>query len=249
MLTGKYISLKNIIAKVYRDFGLKEEDDFVNFIEWGAEALEQIGTFEQLQTKSECLDINFYKACLPVDLVYINQIQHDGRTLNQNANFFGPLHETINVSTDDTGLSINEDRIKNRVYVGPDYITPLQNTYKIDNGYLKVGFETGKIDISYQALLLDCDGFPLVPDEVSFREAVYRYIVYKYLYPLVIKGQVPMQLYLDAEQKWHWYCGQAGAKAQMPDLAKLESIKRNYLRLKPDLYRFDKFFEEINGSK
>lgn len=50
-LSGKTISLKQIIAKVYRDLQLKEEDNFIDFIEWGAEALEQIGVFEQLTTK------------------------------------------------------------------------------------------------------------------------------------------------------------------------------------------------------
>ena len=39
MLTGKKVSVKNIIAKVFRDLKLKEEQDFIDFLEWADEAL------------------------------------------------------------------------------------------------------------------------------------------------------------------------------------------------------------------
>ena len=39
-LTGKTISLKYIIAKVWNDLGIQDEDDVaINLIEWAADAL------------------------------------------------------------------------------------------------------------------------------------------------------------------------------------------------------------------
>lgn len=249
MLNGNYVSLKNIIAKVYRDFGLKEEDDFANMIEWGAEALEQIGVFEQLTTETKDIEICFYKGVLPSNLVYINQVMYLGRPLMPTTNNFGPLKTFNNIVTTDEGLSVNQDKIENGVFAGIEryYDTP-NDSYKIQHGYIKTSFCDGCITISYQQLPLDEEEYPLVPDDVSFREAIYRYIVYKYLYPMYVMGKVSENVYKDAEVKWLWYCAQAGTKAQMPDLNKLESIKRSYLSLRPKPNQFKTFFEKLNQA-
>lgn len=244
-LTGRTVSLKNIIAKVFRDLNLKEEQDFINMIEWGAEALEQIGVFEQLTTKVYCADIKFYKAPIPCDMVYINSVAVDGVNLKPSSNQFGVQQFEDTSDRADTGLAINIDKVQNAAYAGILDLVQHPNAYTISGGYIKLAKEKGKLQISYQAVPEDEEGYPLVPDDVSFREAVYRYIVYKWMYPQVIVGKIDARLLSDAEQKWHWYCNQAGAKAQMPDQGKLENIARNYLRLKPDLYRFDKFYDNI----
>jgi len=247
-LTGRHVSLKNIIAKVYRDLKLKEEEDFIDFFEWGAEALEQIGVFEQLETKGLCIPINFYKAELPCDLVYLNYISYDNKNLLPSSNLQGPVITDDVSNTEYTGLSLPDHvaRFDTPAYVGGiSQGTPI-NSYTISNGYIKVGVQDGDLHISYQAMPTDEEGYPLVPDDVSFREAVYRYIVYKHLYPKYVRGEVSDRVIADAENKWLWYCGQAGAKAQMPSLAGLESMARSYLSLKPNVQQFKNFFEDLN---
>lgn len=249
MLTGNYVSLKSIIAKVYRDFGLKEEDDFVNFIEWGAEALEHIGCFEQLVTPDPLeVKINFYKGELPIDLVYLNQVLYKGHAIFPTTNTFGPLNTPKFSISADSGLSVNQTKIENSAYNGVERTHVITDTYKIESGYIKTSFEEGSIWLSYQALPLDIEGYPLVPDDVSFREATYRYIVYKYLYPQFVIGKVNKDVYYDAENKWYWYCNQAGAKAKMPDINTLESIKRSFLSLRPKPNQFKTFFEDLNNA-
>lgn len=249
MLYGRYISVRNIIAKVYRDFGLKEEDDFVNFLEWSAEALEHIGVFEQLETRSICLQLYMYKAELPCDLVSVISVDCEGYNLVPTSNVLGPMSIPKNNPGEDTGLStqINIEKIENAVFVGEaPHSGKWANTYNISNGYIKTGLKDAKINLIYKGVLLDEEGYPMIPDEVSFREAVYRYIVYKYLYPQWIKGQVTDRAYEDAKDMWYRYCNQAGSKAQMPDGPTLEAIKRSYLSLKPKVNQFTTFFEYLN---
>lgn len=249
MLSGKKVSLKSIISKFYRDFGLKEEDDFINFIEWGAEALEQIGVFEQLNTENSEIDICFYKGVLPIDLVYINQVAYLGKPLLPTTNTFGSIPTPNPSIPDDEGLSVNQDKIEGGAFAGVErYCDFPQDSYSIKNGYIHTSFQLGQVKISYQAIPMDEDLYPWVPDDISFREAVYRYMVYKYIYPQYIMGKVSENVYRDAESKWYWYCSQAGAKAQMPDLNKLESIKRSYLSLRPKPNQFRTFFEELNRA-
>lgn len=244
-LTGKKVSVKNIIAKVFRDLDIREESDFINMIEWADEALAHIGVFDQLETKYWCTDIKFYKAELPCDMVYINSISVDGQNLTVANNPYGVQHYDSYETHADSGLSVNIDKVKNSAYGGFIDFDKYYNSFTIQNGYIKFAQKEGTLNISYQAIPSDEEGYPLIPDDVSFREAVYRYIVYKWMYPQVIKGKIDKAFLADAEQKWYWYCNQAGAKAMMPDITKLENIKRNFLKLKPDLRRFDNFFNNL----
>lgn len=248
-LTGKQVSLKNIIAKVYRDLGLKEEEDFINFIEWGAEALEQIGVFEQLETKTLCIPINFYKAELPCDLVYLNYVSYGNKNLQPSSSLTGPVMTEEDRSRDWTGLSLPDSILTNVNYIPSiSSSSSARNSYSISGGYLNIGVEKGDVHINYQAMPVDEEGYPLVPDHVSFREAVYRYIVYKWLYPRYIRGEADARMIGDAEQKWLWYCGQAGAQAQMPSLGKMENMARRFISLRPNVYQFQSFFEDLNKS-
>ena len=43
-IKSKYTSLNTIIAKVYRDMGMSDELDISDAVEWGAEAIELIGS-------------------------------------------------------------------------------------------------------------------------------------------------------------------------------------------------------------
>jgi len=49
-------------------------------------------------------------------------------------------------------------------------------TYKLQNNYLYSSKRDGEIIISYRAIELDDDGFPLLPDNGSFAEALELYI-------------------------------------------------------------------------
>lgn len=245
--SGKTTSVKEVIAKIYRDLSLTEETPQIDFIEWAAEALEKIGAFTQLETKTESVTINNYKGELPTDFVYPHIITYNGY----------PIVQTTSITQDPPRISRESyppqyspyiEKYQNATFVAhtgfehPDEITNPLTSYMISNGCIKVGVQSGYLKIVYAALPLDCDGYPLVPDYVEFKEAIYWYINMKYSYAEWRRGSIRDGVYKDAERNWHWYCQQAANKAMIPDLAMMENIKRNYLQLKPDVYRFEKLF-------
>lgn len=248
MLTNKTISVKNIIAKVYRDLNLKEEEAFTDLIEWAAEALDFIHVYPQYEHKQITIHINNYKAELPCDYISLEAVNYDGQNLRYTTNMFGPI-DTTKSDRYYTPYSYNQDKIANVLLLlpGDNRLSPAAS-FSINNGYFQTSFKKGQLDIQYLALSLDEEGYPLVPDHVSFREALYWYITYKYLYPKVLKGEVAPQFYQDAYEKWQHYCNQAGAEALMPDLMTLENIKRSFLslRLRPNL--FDNFYNNLNKN-
>lgn len=108
-------------------------------------------------------------------------------------------------------------------------------TYVVTPGYIKTAIKTGYIMLSYQAVPVDNDGYPMIPDDESFEEAIYWYINMKLTYPDWKMGRVRDAVYYDARNSWNFYRKQAYAHAMMPNIDQLESIKNAWLRLVPEI--------------
>ena len=248
-LTNKFVSVQSVIAKLYRDLKIKEEEAFTDIIEWCAEALDFIHVYPQYTVKPAELTIVNYKAELPCDYIQMQAIYHDGYSLRYSSNIFGPQDQTYSPYYL-TPYSYNQKKIENVVFVDPEKINYFgnRNSVLLENGYIKSSFKEGKITISYMAMVMDCDGYPMVPDNVSFTEALYWFCTYKYLYPKALNNEINSKFYEDAYNKWQYYCNQAGAEAMMPDLVTLENIKRAFISLKPTLNRADNFYNGLNKN-
>ena len=118
-----------------------------------------------------------------------------------------------------------------------------EEEYSIDHPYIRTSFKCGYVCMAYIAQPLDANGFPMIPDEVSYIEAVKRYLIYKIRYPEFIRGQLPGQIFMKLEQDWHWYCAQARNKTRMPDTVdKLQNLLDQRNRLIPKHTRYYGFF-------
>jgi len=111
--------------------------------------------------------------------------------------------------------------------------------YYIQNGKLRLNQKSGYIRLSYEAMPVDGNGYPLVPDNESYREAVYWYIVMKLLYSKYLLGKISRDVYYDAKSSYNFYAKQAYANALMPDRDMFESIKNTWVRLIPEFTEHD----------
>ena len=120
-----------------------------------------------------------------------------------------------------------------------------EDTYIVDNDYIKTSFDSGKICLSYMAFPTDEDCYPLVPDDISFSEALFWYVYKKILLskPDFKNNGVD---YIFAEQQWKYYCTQARNAANYPDIDKYESFMNQWVRLIPNISRHDVGFEQLN---
>lgn len=227
MING-YTSVKTVIAKVYRDLNLQEEDRWVSMVEWAAEALLFIGAFPQFKPKDEIIDIEGYKGSLPCDYYKTVQVMYGTIPLTMATGSFD--------FTDDCDDCHN---LKTRhTFV-----------YSINDSYIFTNFKNGQLCLSYLAFPVDEDGFPLIPDNVSYREAVYHYIVKKLFYPDYISGKLNPNIYQDMEAEWDAHCMQARGKANMPDVDKMQSIMNQFVRLIPDINAHSAGFTTLNAKE
>ena len=168
-------------------------------------------------------------------------------------------------------LNVNLEVLTNMYFTGGSCLSPLQygastfhssihcdgcvnenirykDTYIIDCDHIKTSFATGKVCISYMAFPIDEECYPLVPDDISYREAMFWYI-YKKLVLSGTPGRNHKIGYEYAEQMWQVYCTQARNAANYPDIDKYESFMNQWVRLVPDINAHNSFFETLNDRE
>ncbi len=81
----KLVSSRRVISKIFADLNIKEEPTRISDIkEWIGEAMEKIGSVNQLIRKEKTLKVKGYQASMPGDLHRLNQVAYSinghGRT-------------------------------------------------------------------------------------------------------------------------------------------------------------------------
>jgi len=273
MAIYKNISSKSVIRKIFRDLNPNTDNWIDDAVEWIGEALEHVGASPQLVTKTVILDVKDYKALMPSDLYYINQVAINttasGSSVASQIDTIREKLDAIILAGDNAGAQLNEVNSRlhvleqtylnsNNLYILAYCTTNFpknihcttcvneyalgEDCYYIDNDLIKASFVTGKICLSYTAFPVDDECFPMVPDEISFKEAMFWYVYKK----LLLGGTVPQANnkidYLFADEKWKYYCTQARNAANYPDIDKYESFMDQWVRLIPNINRHSEGF-------
>lgn len=138
---------------------------------------------------------------------------------------------------------INDHTIGNYKNHGWNTANPsLGFQYSIKPGYIMCNVPCGYLKLSYSAIPTDEEGYTLVPDMVSYTEAIYWYVTMKMLYPKLLRGEINRQDYYDIRRSWNFYRNQAYAEALMPNEDGLESIKNNWNKIVPEFRDHNSFY-------
>lgn len=231
----KYISSKQIIAKVFRDFGIQDNDFITDAIEWIGEALDFIGAQRQLVGKTKVFQTFNFRAPLPNDLYSIDSVRYArGEYGNETPSIDDFKYELSQAETEYNAAFFGEEK------QGADY---RENGYLIDGEYIKTNLENSWIALTYWALPLDNDGYPLVPDMVEFKEA----LTWKIMEKILLSGHNhPVVNYQFAHQQWLKYCTQARNQANMPDKGAYKLFKEKWVTMIPD---YEHNIKELNNFK
>jgi hypothetical protein len=310
MAIYKTTSCQVILRKVMRDLNPPDGDWIDDGVEWIGEALEHIGASTQLVTEGCILEVKDFKAVLPADLYYINQVsinETEGgvstssqidtlKTLltetiasttasrNEIANNIQSLTNGTTTSTlsnsqleANAGLQKASNQTLNEInarlqVLENNYMTEGQtmlaycttnfpealhcegcvnkqaickDCYYVEDGYIKTSFANGKVCLSYKAFPTDAECYPLVPDDISYKEAMFWYIYKKMLLGATFDASKNGIDYGYADQQWKYYCTQARNAAVYPDIDRMESFMNQWVRLIPNINRADEGFENL----
>lgn len=252
----KYRSIYEVIEKVYRDSGFSEEISLEDMVVWASEALDFIGAKQQYISKvtgdldNPDLDITDYKAKLPCDFHKLSQIAVNGEPAEYVGNTFhhlkgGDCCTTNGIDESGTVTSWN-DNFGNTFssILGNSDTSDLQGyTYDINNNYITLNVETGKVCISYIAVPTDENGYPMIPDDEAYIKAVSRYIIMMHDYILWRTGKITSEIFKHSEREWFWCVGQARAAGLKPNLDMMENLKGQFVKLIPGIKHHGTFFK------
>ena len=213
-------SCKYIINKVYRNLNLDDPNHEYDMIEWIGEAMGFIGAGAQYELKVSTLTVASFKTALPDHLLQIKQVL--GRE-STDANF-----ELMSYNPKTFPDAYHEDE-------SPNLTAKSLFTYSIVPDYIHTNIETGEIKISYLALLIDDNGYPLVPDNQYYNEAFFWYITKQ----MIMGGYLPKNTDITfevAEQRWKFYCSGARNSVTFPDIEGYQRFQEVWTGLIPMQY-------------
>lgn len=182
-------------------------------IDYAVDFIRILGIPKTFADKTAVLEIRDYRAELPCDFYKMTQVRPFKDDI-------GPdFHHAYRYTTDSFHLSPNHSDFNDLAY-------------KLQGNCIFVATpENGKIEVSYKAMLVDEDGYPLIADNSAYLRALESYIKKIQFGILFDQGKISLPVMNRAEQEYAWNVGQAHAEGIMPTIDEMEAISNMWNRL------------------
>lgn len=219
--TGKLVSIKRVIEKVYRDYPFTDIQ-WGDIIEWVAEGINLLGVAPSYIDKvSKPIVLTNGRGELPCDMMYIKMVR-DFDTQEILVRSFDQFHISNYYRCEDEQAASTED-----------YCHPL-NTYTTNDNFIFTSYDEGSLEIAYKAMPTDEEGLPMIPDDDKYIRAMVTYVAERIVSRLYWQDKMSEGKLRKAEQDRDWAFGSAKDKMLIPDIDQMESFKNSLVRLIPN---------------
>lgn len=111
--------------------------------------------------------------------------------------------------------------------------------YKLQGNYIQTSFESGFIKIHYLALPVCQDGYPLIPDNENFKQALEWHVIRR----LIGSGyEHKVFTYQQANEQFDIYAARGMGEVSYPSLDSMARLNRSLVRLIPPHQFHEDFF-------
>lgn len=223
-----YINIREALSRVMRH-PLLQDVTLEAAVQYVLDFIGIFGMPKLYQDKQEVVHIEDFRGRLPCNCVQINQVKDckSGVCLRSMTDNFKP-REHYETST--------------------GYRIPQEKTFKTQGQILYTSFKTGDVVISYKAIPVDKDGFPLLIDNSVFLRALEAYIKKEVFTILFDMGKIQAAVLQNAQQQYAWLAGQLQSEFTIPSISEMESIKRSWCTLIQRTTSFNDGFRN-NGNQ
>ena len=203
------MNVKLIMDKLTRH-PLLQDMTFETAIDYTVDFMRIVGVPDSFINKIAEIDIVDYRGKLPCDFYEMIQVR-----------LCTPQGQTFRYTTDSFHLSNNKPNLSDL-------------TYKIQGNCIFTSpLEQGKIELSYMAMPIDEDGYPMIPDNSSYIRALEAYIKKQWFTIQYDLGKISTQAMTKADQDYAWAVGQAQTDLIRPTIDQMESITNMWNTLLP----------------
>ena len=220
----RYISIKEVLDNLL-DNPLLQDLTLERVVNYTVDFIRKVGMPKVYIEKTTNLEIKEYRALLPCDFHKMIQVRA----------FKDGYSQVFRSSTDNFHFSKDK---------GDSH----DLTYKLQGQAIYTSMKNGIIEIAYQAIPVDCDGYPMIADNSSFREALELYITKRRYKILFDTGKIRGDVYNSTCQDYAFAVGQAQTSLIMPTIDEMESITNSWNTLIPRVTEHKMGFIN-NGSK
>lgn len=224
-----YINIREALSRVLRH-PLLQDVTLEQAVQYTIDFIGIFGMPKLYQDKEEVLHIEDFRAKLPCDLISINQIKEckTGVCLRSMTDNFMP-REHYDRST--------------------GYKIPQELSFKIQGQVLYVSFKTGDVSVSYKAIPVDKDGFPLLIDNPVFLKTLEAYIKREAFTILFDMGKIAPAVLQNTQQSYAWLAGQLQSEFTIPSQSEMESISRMWNTLIQRTNEFNTGFKSLGDRE
>lgn len=209
-----YISIKQVMSDLL-DHPLLQDLTLERAVNYAVHFIQIIGVPLVFTEKTTLVNIHEYCGKLPCD--YYDMIQV--RTYKEVDNY----PKVFRYATDSFHHSNKKESNEN--------LNTQDLTYKLQNSIIFTSIKEGTIEIAYHAIKVDKEGYPMIPENSSFIQALELYIKKKVFTILFDQGKINQAVLQNTQQEYAWYVGQAQRDLTMPTIDQMESISNMWCQL------------------
>jgi len=228
MLTGRTVSIGNILWKVLKQ-PIVQDLKYEDAAEYAIEYLRLIGAPLTFEDKVIRIKLNNYKGLLPPNLISLRGIEYSDCECTGGI----AMRYASNIYHTD----IKNDRDCDDYYKEYTYIT--------QNNIITTSMKDGWINISYSAISTDDFGYPLIPDNESFKVGLEYYIIHRTLEGLWSMGKITDKVFQYYEQKRHYYSAQATNSMTIKNMDQMETMFNAINRMIIDVNPHQTFYKNF----
>lgn len=223
----KYISIKVVLDNIL-DHPMLKDVSFERVVNYTVHFMRIVGCPRMFEEKTALVEIENYRGLIPCDFNDIIQVRtHE----SCNRKDYGVFRHT----TDNFHMSDNKQN-------------SFDLTYKIQGNVIFTSIKEGTIEIAYNAFAVDSDGYPMIPDNSSFINALELYIKKKHFNVLFDTGKINQAVWAQVCQDYAWAVGQAQSDLVRPTIDQMQALTNSLNTLIPRMSEHRSGFVDL-GTK
>lgn len=218
----KTTTIYNAVSRIKRH-PLLNDIPFETILDYLVDFIRIVGCPKLLEEKVSVIEIKDYRGVLPCDYESMIQVRTSVETDGKSSEYPGiRQHAAYRYAGDSFHLSSDKYDVGRG---GTDL------TYKIQGRVIYTSTRNSPIEIAYNAISVDGEGYPLIPDNASFLRAFDSYVKKQWFTILFDLGKISAVVLQQALQDYSWAVGDCETEFNRLSLDKAESLYNSWRTL------------------
>ena len=206
------------------------------------------------QDKEENIEIKDFRGLLPCDLISVTQVKdlHTGICLRAMTDtFLPPERKDLPKFPKDLLNNVKNPKEPSLrdLYIPHARRYREELAFKTQGRVIFTSFPFGHVRVSYKAIPVDENNYPLLIDNETYLAALEAYIKKEVFTVKFDTGKISAAVLQNAQQSYSWLAGQLSEEFNIPSISEMESLTRYYNSLIKRPLHFDNGFKNMSDRE